>query len=463
MNFENILSAYKTKTCIMSVEKFPDGSYGNIRIADGNKAHCDDMLSTMHKAFIPDSPYAEYFPENKNFEDFCYRCAVLGQPLHTYVELPQFKLWLNMFLLPLTSDKEDTGYCIYSYEVTPEADSEQRASLDADTSAAVLQTCIKLRGSDNKQQTFNDVIDDIRQICDSDHCCILLINDKKRRCSSLCEAIKPNCGLLPMDTYLNEDFYDICKTWASTIGDSTCLIIKDEGDMEWLKSVNPGWHKSLTEAGAHSIVIFPLKYNNETLGFMWSINFNVENTVKIKETLELSTFFIAAEIANYQLLSKLEILSSMDMLTEAKNRNSMNALVDDIINGEMEISYPYAVLFADLNGLKQVNDESGHSAGDNVLKKAAAILKETFPDSDVYRAGGDEFMVIAMGMDEAEVKKREARIREEAARVDGLHFAIGTHVVQIGEDIRQAMRSADKGMYTDKREYYATHPDRRYR
>ncbi len=92
MNFENILSAYKTKTCIMSVEKFPDGSYGNIRIADGNKAHCDDMLSTMHKAFIPDSPYAEYFPENKNFEDFCYRCAVLGQPLHTYVELPQFKL-----------------------------------------------------------------------------------------------------------------------------------------------------------------------------------------------------------------------------------------------------------------------------------------------------------------------------------------------------------------------------------
>ena len=57
MDFDSILSAYKTKTCIMSVESYEDGGYGNIRIAAGNKAHCDDMINVMHKPFIPDSPY----------------------------------------------------------------------------------------------------------------------------------------------------------------------------------------------------------------------------------------------------------------------------------------------------------------------------------------------------------------------------------------------------------------------
>ena len=44
MDFEKLISSYKNKTCIISVESFPDGEYGNIRIAAGNKAHCDDML-----------------------------------------------------------------------------------------------------------------------------------------------------------------------------------------------------------------------------------------------------------------------------------------------------------------------------------------------------------------------------------------------------------------------------------
>ena len=142
MDFEAMLSGFKSKTCVMSVERFANGDYGNIRIAAGNQAHCDDMLHTMRRPFVPGSPYAEYFPQNKNFEDFCCRSAFYGESLHSYVRLPQMDLWLNMTLLPLDSDQENIGYCIYSYEVTPYANSEQRASLSADTASAVLQTCL---------------------------------------------------------------------------------------------------------------------------------------------------------------------------------------------------------------------------------------------------------------------------------------------------------------------------------
>ena len=462
MDFERILSGYRSKACVLSVEAYPGGRYGNIRIAAGNRAHCDEMANVMRRPFVPDSPYDEYLPRNKNFEDFCYRCAVLGHPLHTYVPLPRMGLWLNMFLLPLVSDQENTGYCVYIYDVTPEADSGRRADVSAETSAAVLETCIKLRGAADIREALREVVGDIRRICDSDHCCILLTDSAERTCLNLSESIRPGCGLPSIDRLIENGFYGVAETWDATIGDSTCVIVKDDQDMEWLADVNPVWHRSLTGVGVKSVVLFPLKYNGDTLGYMWAVNFNVENTVRIKETLELTTFFLAAEIANYQLLRRLETLSSVDMLTGILNRNKMNVMVDDIRSGRVTPRLPCAVVFADLNGLKHINDEDGHSAGDSVLKKAASILRDVFPGCDVYRAGGDEFMVIAEGMDEEEAEARRKRIREQAGAA-GLAMAVGIHVVRGAEDIRAAMRLADREMYAEKREYYARHPDRRSR
>ena len=452
MDFESLLSGFKSKACIISVDILPDEHYGNIRIAAGNKPHCDDMLATMHKEFIPGSPYQEYFPQDKNFEDFLYRSAILGQPLHTYVNLPFMNLWLNMFLLPLESDKEGTGYCLYSYEVTPHVDVEQRASLSADTSNKVLETCIKLRGSGNIREKIQEVIDDIRSICESDHCCILTVDKETRECKTFCESIKVGSTVLPMDTFLDEGFFDITQTWDDTIGGSTCVIVKNQQDREWLESVNPLWSKSLRDAGVNSIVLYPLIYNENTLGYMWALNFNEESTVRIKETLELTTFFIASEIANYQLLQKLEKLSTMDMLTGAKNRNAMNNMISDIIDGKIEVKYPYSVIFSDLNGLKRVNDESGHTEGDNLLKTTASTLAGVFFEGEVYRAGGDEFMILAFDMDEDTLASRIKRLESQTDK-DNISLSVGTYVVREGEDIRNAMRIADERMYNDKKYY----------
>lgn len=462
MDFDSLLAGYKNKTCIMSVELFSDGTYGNIRIAAGNRAHCDDMMNTMHRPFIPDSPYEEYFPQDKNFEDFCYRCAIQGQPLHSYVQLPQMNLWLNMILLPLTSDRENIGYCVYSYDVTPYADSAQRASLSADTSSAVLQTCIKLRGTDDSREVFREVIEDIRQICDADECGILLSDHQTCSCTLLGESLKPGCELHSISTYLDRNAYEFTLSWGDTIGDSTCLILKDSHDMEWLKQVNPDWHASLAAAGAGSIVLFPLNYNGETLGYMWVVNFNIENAVKIKETLELATFFIASEISNFLLMQKLERLSSIDILTGLKNRNCMNNVITDIMTGKIQIASPCPVIFADLNGLKRINDEEGHDAGDRFLKAAAAILREVFAGTDVFRAGGDEFMILASGMPEDELNDRVNNLRTRAEE-ENLQFAIGIAVANDRNDMHKAMHIADEMMYNDKREYYEKHPERKYR
>lgn len=458
MDFDKILSHYKAKACVMSVELFPDGSYGNIRVVAGNKAHCDDMEALRHTPFVPNSPYEMCFPKNQNFEDHCFRCIQSGKPLHAYVDLYMMGLWLNMFLMPLDSDRENIGYCIYCYDVTPKADSSAMADLSAETATYVLNTCIKLRGTDNVKQTFQEVVEDIRKTCGSDHCCILLTDTENRECSIFAESTREDVKIKPMSRYV-EGFYAIAETWPETLAGSTCIIVKDERDMEKLRLANPIWGSMLDLSGVKTIVLFPLRHGGVLLGYLWAVNFNVDDVLKIKETLEVTTFLIASEISSYLLLNKLEIMSTIDSLTGVKNRNVMNNRIDQIVAGRQPT--PDAVIFADLNGLKRMNDDQGHISGDKVLRAAAEILQYVFPEEDVYRAGGDEFMVLIPNITEDELSTRVAKIRTMAKLSENVRFSIGTCY---GEpDVRRAMHIADEQMYSDKNSFYAEHPELKYR
>lgn len=457
MDFDVLLSHYRAKACVVSVEFFPDGTYGNIRVVAGNKAHCDDMAALNHP-FEPGCPYEACFPKNPNFEDHCFRCIRDGKPLHAYVDLYMMGLWLNMFLMPLDSDQENIGYCIYCYDVAPKADSSAMADLSADTAADVLKACIKLRGSQNIRQAFQEVIEDIGAICGSDHCCVLLTDDEKHECTTFAEFLREGSYLYPMSRYI-QGFYEIAQTWPDTLAGSTCIIIKDEHDMEKLQEQNPIWKASLEQAGVKTVVLYPLRHGGELLGYMWALNFNVENVLKIKETLELTTFFLASEISNYLLLDKLKILSTIDTLTSVRNRNEMNNRVDRIVVGNEPV--PQGVLFADLNGLKRVNDEQGHAAGDKMLRAAASILQSVFQDGVVYRAGGDEFMILVNEISEDEVQDRVARVHFLSGKTENVRFSIG--VCYGKKDIRKAMRLADERMYAFKNGYYEAHPELKYR
>ena len=140
----------------------------------------------------------------------------------------------------------------------------------------------------------------------------------------------------------------------------------------------------------------------------------------------------------------------------------MNNMISNILDGKSKMKCPYSVVFTDLNGLKRVNDENGHTEGDNLLKTTAHLFSGIFYDAEVYRAGGDEFMILASEMDEDILEARLKRVAEQAEK-ENIHVSIGTYVVREGEDIRTAMRVADERMYADKNAYYEAHPELKYR
>ena len=473
MDFQSFVDTFSAMTCIISIEKLADGHYGNIRLVAGNKAYIASIEDTKNNMvanqmvsnkFIPDSPYENYIPKDLNFEDKCYRCAVLKKPSHEYIHPERYTFWLDMYFMPLESNEPNKFYCSYSQQITIKADSGMMSNLSAETSSAVIETCIKLRGTKNFKHTMDEVIDDIRSMCNANLSCILLTNEEERTCSVLCQSSAPGVHVIPMDEYVEkffDNFYDIVETWKDTIAGSTCLIIKDQYDMGVLKERNPVWFESMQGADVESLVLFPLEYNDKLLGYIWAINFDINNTIKIKEILEITSFFLASEISNYQLFNKLEIMSSVDQLTGTYNRNAMNNRIIRFVSGKDPKPNCYSVVFADLNGLKQANDNNGHLAGDKLLKDAANKLMEVFPECEVYRAGGDEFMIIAVDLPEKLISDRVEKLRKESEDPKNISFALGEFFDGNGGDIRIAMRTADERMYADKEQYYLKFPERK--
>ena len=194
------------------------------------------------------------------------------------------------------------------------------------------------------------------------------------------------------------------------------------------------------------------------LSYVWAANFDTSKMMLIKETLELTTFLIAAVIANHQLVSRLELKSTIDGLTQVYNRNSMDERVNRIASGEDKLPSSIGIIYADLNGLKTVNDMKGHDAGDKLLFRAAALLKITFEDYEIYRAGGDEFVIICQDITEDDIRQHISQLKKMADNTSNVSFAIG-YAYCTGEfDIDSVLQQADEAMYQDKQEYYKEHP-----
>lgn len=114
-----------------------------------------------------------------------------------------------------------------------------------------------------------------------------------------------------------------------------------------------------------------------------------------------------------------------------------------------------AVASVDMNDLKWFNDELGHDAGDEALKKVADSLSIHHSSQKIiYRVGGDEFVIFYFGKKEEEVVQDIAEMREELSKRDVV-CAFGYQMLSNGRDINEALVAADKEMYTNKSELKA--------
>jgi diguanylate cyclase (GGDEF)-like protein len=142
-------------------------------------------------------------------------------------------------------------------------------------------------------------------------------------------------------------------------------------------------------------------------------------------------------------------LADKDPLTTLANRRALPEVFRAVQpEGAM-------LLFFDLDGFKQINDRHGHIAGDHCLRSFAGALRDSFrPDDYVIRYGGDEFLVVAQGLDRDAAR---ARINDLSARLscdpwEGLvcRFSVGMSELPAGGQPEAALKAADAAMYESK-------------
>jgi diguanylate cyclase (GGDEF)-like protein len=115
-------------------------------------------------------------------------------------------------------------------------------------------------------------------------------------------------------------------------------------------------------------------------------------------------------ISRYQ--GRLEKMAIADSLTGLANRRAFDLLVPQAIRDAQRSRAPLLAIMIDIDRFKEINDRHGHLAGDGVLRKVAAIIRETVRKSDIVcRWGGEEFLVVAKGVDEAQGEALAEKIR----------------------------------------------------
>lgn len=461
MDYKSFVANFKRVACVLSVDLNETDSEKRYLVIDANDAYKHTVVEKLED-FKTNVPYTRYIQKAENFEALCDSCVTQNKPIHTYFDIELYNAWLEVFLMPLESDDPGKGIVLFSYEMNPKADINKLADISSETATNVIKTCLKLRETNDFQEAMNAVIADIREQCGAKRCSILLTDYEKREYKLLCEDYGNDPNQIPLSELLTEEFYKVIETWPRLIKKSNCFVMLNESDMNEAHKTAPEWIDSLKGDGVNTLVIYPLRSDNKTIGYIWAGNFDPEKALMIKETLGITAFILSAEIANEQNIRKMKIMSSTDLLTGVFNRNAMNNRITEDVAGIKVINKPFGVFFIDVNGLKAVNDTQGHLIGDALLKDVAAILNQYKTEtSEIYRVGGDEFMIITPGINREDFEKYAETLRENSELSDRAHFALGAcHSDETEEeDVRKAMQKADARMYEVKAKYYFKHPE----
>jgi diguanylate cyclase (GGDEF)-like protein len=157
---------------------------------------------------------------------------------------------------------------------------------------------------------------------------------------------------------------------------------------------------------------------------------------------------------------ELKDMAETDELTGLLNRRGFMLLGENSLRTAEAAGQPVAVMYADIDGMKGINDTHGHPTGDEALRETAAMLRDGFRSSDLLgRVGGDEFAVLAVGIGEREMTALIERIeRRFAARDAGgsgppLAFSMGAAYADKdadGRSLDRLIEVADERMYAAK-------------
>jgi diguanylate cyclase (GGDEF)-like protein len=202
------------------------------------------------------------------------------------------------------------------------------------------------------------------------------------------------------------------------------------------------------------MAIVPLAVSGDQLGFIaLADRSNVVLATEEAELLELLGVQAAAQLRGLAAVDQLRDRAARDPLTGLGHHATFHARLPQRRKAAEEEGRRLAVVLADVDGFKTVNDRRGLTVGDDILRGVAALLEEVAPaGAAAYRIGPDEFALVVAAEDRGEVQQVAWQLQAQArSRLQGTTLSIGVAVAQEGESEAELVERADAAVLEVKR------------
>lgn len=217
----------------------------------------------------------------------------------------------------------------------------------------------------------------------------------------------------------------------------------------------------LENCGIDHSLLAPLKIEGKLAGFIGMDDPIFEEIDTLSVMMTTLAYFTSLSMVGANNRHSLELLSYTDAMTRVANRNAFIRDVRQFKENFAILPKAVGVIYLDLNELKKVNDRDGHEAGDRLIVALADAISFFFRRSEIYRVGGDEFVVIAVGIGEDTFEERISEIKRFIGKKTGLSVSVGSSWSADGTELDNLIDSADEIMYSKKQNYYSNRAEKK--
>lgn len=331
---------------------------------------------------------------------------------------------------------------------------ELKNMLDVQT---LITNCVRmLYAVDDLDQTINAVLTQIGEFLVSDRAYVFEIKDELM--NNTHEWTAP--GISPQLEKLQQLDLSLISDWLPFFEKNDCIIIDD---VEQLQKTNPAAYATLHAQEITSLIAAPIFLDNKLAGYIGIDNYDSEKIKNSSYLLLSMSIFLSYAIRHRNHVDMLHRLSYHDLLTNALNRTAFMDVLSQFRPGQYASA---GIIYIDINGMKEINDFYGHHQGDKILITTVAKVFNLFKPDELFRIGGDEFVIITYDLTETDFYEKFNLLRNIFCEKTNLPFSIATGScwVKSPSDLNSLLQQADSAMYADKKKfYYGKEKTSRYR
>ncbi len=376
--------------------------------------------------------------------EFCTNCHLNYEEFHVWEHYNEYLGKYYKIYDKFVKDKDGVTYRLeIAVDLTDEDAKRRKLDLKVESDQLLVKCIHTLNENSDQKNAINQMLSQIGQFYHGARAYIFEFDLDKKTLSNTYEWCQEgvtqeidnlqNLELSIIDNWLKE-FMEKGSFCLSSVGKN---LDKDSLEYQILAAQN-----------IESLIAAPLIENEQIVGFI-GVDDPVRNTTHL-DLLTSVSYFVLNDIQKRKMVAELERMSFEDMLTGLYNRNKY---MHDLAKWKKQMFKNIGIVYMDVNGLKKLNDEQGHQAGDALICFVGDAANAAFPGM-TYRIGGDEFVIVCPDTEKQEFERRLALLNEQIGTGATAKASVGADWSEDFADIERIVEHADERMYQMKKIYH---------